>query len=89
MTAGLVALIREGFLLAMLLVAPVLIAALVAGLVTGLIRVFTQIEDPALGVVPRVALVAAAVVVFAPSIASQLQVFTARMWPLIASTGAG
>ncbi|MGE0872229.1 MAG: flagellar biosynthetic protein FliQ [Kofleriaceae bacterium] len=89
MTAGLVALIREGFLLALLLVAPLLVAALVAGLVTGLIRVFTQIEDPAVGVVPKVALVAAALVVFAPSIGNQLEAFAARMWPLITSAGTG
>ena len=89
MTPGLVALLREGALLVLLLAAPLLIAALLAGIVTGLLGAFTQIQDPAVGLVPRVAAVGAAVVVFAPSIATQLTVFAARLWPLVTAAGAG
>ena len=89
MTASLVALLREGVLLALLLVAPVLVAALVAGVITGLLGAFTQIQDPAVGLVPRVAAVGIAIVVFAPSIAKQLGVFADRIWPLVASVGGG
>ena len=72
MTAQLVALVREGVLLALLLAAPVLVAAVVAGIVSGLLGAFTQIQDPAVGLVPRVAAVGVAIALFAPSIAHQL-----------------
>ena len=88
MTASLVALIREGFLLALLLAAPLLVAALIAGVITGLVSAFTQIQDPAVGVVPRVAAIGVAIVLFGPSIANQLAVFAARLWPLITAIGA-
>jgi flagellar biosynthesis protein FliQ len=88
-TEGLVALMREGLLLALLLAAPLLVAALVAGVITGLVGAFTQIQDPAVGLVPRVAAVGIALVLFAPSIAHQLDAFAARLWPLVAAIGAG
>jgi flagellar biosynthesis protein FliQ len=88
---GVVALVREGLLLALLLAAPILVAALLAGIVTGLVGAFTQIQDPAVALVPRVAAVGAAIVIFAPSIGHQLEVFANRLWPLLvaASSGAG
>lgn len=89
MTEGLVALVREGLLLALLCAAPLLVAALIAGVITGLVGAFTQIQDPAVGLVPRVAAVGVALVLFAPSIARQLDAFAARLWPLVAAIGAG
>lgn len=89
MTASLVALLREGALLALLLAAPLLVAALLAGIVTGLVGAFTQIQDPAVGLVPRAAAVGIALVLFAPSIAHQLEAFAGRLWPLVAAIGAG
>jgi type III secretion protein S len=80
---SLVAIVREGFLLALLLVAPILVAALIAGVLTGLLTAFTQIQDPAVSMVRRVAAVGAAIVLFAPAIGTQLVAFTNRMWPLI------
>jgi len=88
MTEGLAAVVREGLLLALLLAAPLLVAALVAGIVTGLLAAFTQIQDPAVGLVPRVAAIGLALVLFAPSIAHQLAAFAARLWPLIVTAGA-
>jgi flagellar biosynthesis protein FliQ len=88
-TASLVALVREGFLLALLLAAPLLVAALLAGVITGLVGAFTQMQDPAIGLVPRVAAVGVAIVMFAPSIAHQLDAFASRLWPLITAVGAG
>ena len=87
MTQSLVALLREGLLLALLLAAPLLVAALVAGAITGLVGAFTQIQDPAVGLVPRVAAVGAALVLFGPSIARQLDAFAARIWPLVSAIG--
>ena len=89
MTPSLVALVREGLLLALWLAAPLLVAALVAGIVTGLIAAFTQIQDPAVGLVPRVAAVAAALALFAPAIGAQLDAFASRLWPLVAAVGSG
>jgi flagellar biosynthesis protein FliQ len=84
-----VALVREGLLLALLLAAPVLVAALLAGIVTGLVGAFTQIQDPAVALVPRVAAVGAAIVMFAPSIGHQLEVFANRLWPLLVAASSG
>ena len=87
MTSSLVALLRDGFLLALLLVAPILVAALLAGILSGLLAAFTQIQDPAVSLVPRVAAVGAAIVLFAPAIAHQLVVFADRLWPLVTAAG--
>jgi flagellar biosynthetic protein FliQ len=87
--ASLLALVREGLLLALVLAAPLLVAALIAGIVAGLIGAFTQVQDPAVGLVARVAAVGAALALFAPSIAGQLDAFATRVWPLVAAVGAG
>ena len=89
MSDAVVALVREGLLLALLLAAPMLVAALVAGIVTGLVGAFTQIQDPAVALVPRVAAVGAALVLFAPSIGHQLEAFATRLWPLITAASGG
>ena len=89
MTASVVAVVREGMLLVLLLAAPILVAALVAGIVSGLLAAFTQIQDPAVSLVPRVAAVGAAIVVFAPSIAHQVVAFADKLWPLITAAGSG
>jgi flagellar biosynthesis protein FliQ len=88
-TASLVAVLREGVLLALLLAAPLLVAALLAGIVTGLIGAFTQLQDPAIGMVPRVAAIGVAIVLFAGPIARQLEAFAMRLWPLITAVGSG
>jgi flagellar biosynthetic protein FliQ len=89
MTASIVALLREGLLLALLLVAPILVAALIAGILSGLLAAFTQLQDPALSLVPRVAAIGIAIVLFGASIATQLQSFASRLWPLVINVGTG
>ena len=89
MTDALVAIVREGFLLALLLAAPLLVAALITGILTGLLAAFTQIQDPSVALVPRVAAVGIAIAVFAPAIAHQLEGFATRIWPLVAQVGGG
>ena len=89
MTQSLVGMLREALLLALLLAAPLLVAALIAGIITGLIGAFTQIQDPAIGLVPRVAAVGIALVLFGPSIAHQLDAFASRLWPLVTAVGTG
>jgi flagellar biosynthesis protein FliQ len=88
-TQSLLGLLREGLLLALLLAAPVLVAALAAGVIAGLVGAFTQIQDPAVSLVPRVAAVGIALVLFAPSIARQLEAFAIRLWPLVVAIGTG
>jgi flagellar biosynthetic protein FliQ len=83
------AVLREGFLLALLLAAPVLVAALIAGVLSGLLAAFTQIQDPAVSLVPRVAAVGAAIVLFAPAIATQLVAFANKLWPMMIVAGTG
>jgi len=89
MMGSVVAVVREGMLLVLLLAAPILVAALVAGIISGLLGAFTQIQDPAVSLVPRVAAVGAAIVVFAPSIAHQVVAFADKLWPLITAAGSG
>ncbi len=82
-----VSVVREGMLLVLLLAAPLLVAALIAGIVSGLLGAFTQIQDPAVSLVPRVAAVGAAIVIFAPSIGHQCVAFADTLWPLITAAG--
>ncbi|HET7500964.1 MAG TPA: flagellar biosynthetic protein FliQ, partial [Kofleriaceae bacterium] len=60
-----------------------------AGVITGLLGAFTQIQDPSVGLVPRVAAVGAALALFAPSIGHQIDAFASRLWPLIVAAGTG
>ena len=89
MIGSIVGVMREGFLLALLLAAPVLVAVLIAGILSGLLTVFTQMQDPAVALVPRVAAVGAAIALFAPAIATQLVTFVHRIWPMIIAAGSG
>ena len=88
MTGTLVAIVREGMLLVLLLAAPILVATLVAGVLSGLLAAFTQIQDPR-GRARCRALrrSGVAIVLFAPTIAHQLEAFATRLWPLIAAAG--
>ena len=88
MTAGVVGIVREGMLLVLLLAAPLLVAALIAGILSGLLAAFTQIQDPAVALVPRVAAVGVAIVLFAPAIAHQLDAFASKLWPIITRSAA-
>ncbi len=85
---SLLALGREAVLLALLLAAPALLGALVAGVITGLLGAVTQVNDPAVGMVVRVAGVAAALAIAAPMIARQLGAFGQHVLAAIPSLGA-
>jgi len=88
-TSGLLALAREGLLLALALAAPLVIAALLASALTAIVGAVTQVRDPALGMAPRVAAVALAVLAAAPFIAHQVVAFAARALALVAEVGRG
>lgn len=89
MIPAIAAVLREGLLLVLLLAAPLLVAALIAGILSGLVAVFTQLQDPAVALVPRVVAVGAAIALFAPAIAHQLVAFATRLWPLVVAAGGG
>jgi flagellar biosynthetic protein FliQ len=86
-TEALIAMAREGLWLAVLLAAPVLIAALIAGAVTGIIGAVTQLQDPAVSLVPRIVAGAAAVALFAPAVATQLAAFAAKLFAVMPTLG--
>lgn len=89
MTSGLLALAREGLLLSLALAAPLVIAALIASALTGIVGAVTQVRDPSLGMAPRVAAVALALIASAPFIAHQVVAFAARALALVAEVGRG
>ena len=63
---------REAILVVLLVSAPPIGAALAVGLVTGVLQAATQVQDPAVGVVPRVAAVFGALAVASPWIAARV-----------------
>jgi type III secretion HrpO family protein len=77
---------REALLLALLLSAPPLGAALLVGLVTGLLQAATQLQEHALGAVPRIVAVIAALVVTGPWIGARLARFAAEVLALATGT---
>jgi len=87
-TEALVGLLREGLLLALVLAAPALAGALLAGVIAGLIGAITQIQDPAVQLVPRVAGVAVALAIASPLIAHQAATFATHVFALIPTVGA-
>ena len=84
MTSALLHLSREALVLALLLSAPPLLAALLTGLVTGLLQAVTQVQDAALGAVPRIAAVLAALVLAGPWMGGRLARFAAEVLALAA-----
>ncbi len=63
---------REALLVALAVSAPALAAALVAGLLTGALQAVTQIQDHALGAVPRLVAVLTVVGLAAPWTAARV-----------------
>ena len=89
MTAALVALARDGLLLALALLAPVLVATVLAGVFTSLLGAVTQVRDHSVGFAPRLVAVVVALVITAPVIAGRLEAFTTRELTAIAVVGQG
>jgi len=81
-TATVLHLGREALVLALLLSAPPLAAALLVGLVTGVLQAASQLQEHALGAVPRIAAVTAALVVAGPWIGGRLARFAAEVLAL-------
>ena len=75
---------REAVLLALLLSAPPLCAALVVGLVAGVGQAATQIQEPTLGVGPRLVAVLLALLLAGPWMGARLVRFAADCLTLVA-----
>jgi type III secretory pathway component EscS len=67
---------REGLLLVLLLSAPPLLASMAVGLVVGVVQAATQIQDQALGFVPKLVVVLLVLAAMGPVLGAQLVRFT-------------
>jgi type III secretion HrpO family protein len=81
--ASLIALGRETVALVLLVSAPPLLAALVVGLAAGVLQAATQVQEQALGVVPRLVAVFVALGVAAPWIGARLARFAQACLELV------
>ncbi len=72
MDPALLHLVREALVVALLVSAPPLGAALAVGAVTGVLQAATQVQEPAIGVVPRLVAVLVALAVAAPWIGARV-----------------
>jgi type III secretion protein S len=82
--ATLLGLGREALMLVALLSAPALGAALAAGLLVGVLQAATQVQDPSIGVVPRLAAVLLALAAAGPWVGARLCRFAAACLELAA-----
>lgn len=80
---ALVRLAREALFLAILLSAPVVLAALVVGLIVSVLQATTQIQEQTLAFAPKVVAVMLALAISGPWIGAQLGRFTAALFDLI------
>jgi type III secretory pathway component EscS len=78
---------REALLLALLVSAPPLGAALVVGAATGALQAATQVQEPTVGVVPRLVAVIGALALAAPWIGAQVARFAAECLALVPRVG--
>jgi flagellar biosynthetic protein FliQ len=76
---------REGLLLVLLLSGPPLLASLAVGFVLGIFQAATQIQDPTISFVPRLAIVLLTVLAMGPVLGAQLVRFTQAV--LLAAAG--
>jgi flagellar biosynthesis protein FliQ len=79
-TAQVVALFRNTLQMALLLGAPLLLVAVAVSLLVNIAQVLTSLQDQTLSTVPRLAAVAAAVLLFFPWMLRKLMFFTIGMW---------
>ena len=75
-----IALMRGTLELAFFLAAPILVIATVVSLVVNVGQVLTSLQDQTISTVPRLAAVAAALLLFLPWMLRRLMVFTIGMW---------
>ena len=76
--------VLQALQLGLWLAAPALLASVAAGLLSGLLQAVTQIQDAALGFVPRLLAAAVALALSATWMSTQLVTFTRQLWQQLA-----
>jgi type III secretion protein S len=74
---------REALLVALLVSAPPLGAALLVGALTGVLQAATQVQEPSVGIVPRLAAVLGALALAAPWIGARVARFAGECIELV------
>ena len=79
-TEQVVALFRHTLQMALLMGAPLLLIAVAVSLLVNVAQVLTSLQDQTLSTVPRLAAVAAAILLLFPWMLRKLMFFTIGMW---------
>jgi len=74
---------REAIFVAMLAAGPVLLISMVVGLVISLLQAITQIQEPTLAFIPKIAVAGFAMLFFGPFILAVLTDFLSRAFASI------
>jgi flagellar biosynthesis protein FliQ len=74
---------REAIFVALLVCAPALLLGLVTGLVVSIFQAVTQIQEPTLAFIPKIIVVALAILFFGPFMLALLTDFTSRVFTSI------
>jgi flagellar biosynthetic protein FliQ len=79
-TEQVVALFRHTLQMALLIGAPLLLIAVLVSLLVNVVQVLTSLQDQTLSHVPRMAAMAAAILLFFPWMLRKLMFFTLGLW---------
>ena len=79
----LVALLQEALLLSVIVALPPLGAALLAGVVGGFLQAATGVQDPSVGLVPRILAALVALVIAGPWMMQHVAAFASRLMATI------
>jgi flagellar biosynthesis protein FliQ len=79
-TDQVVVLFRHTLQMALLMGAPLLLIAITVSLLVNVVQVLTSLQDQTLSTVPRLAAMAAAILLFFPWMLRKLMLFTIGMW---------
>ena len=71
---------RDAILVALMVCAPALLLGLVTGLVVSIFQAVTQIQEPTLAFIPKIVVVALAILLFGPFMLALLTSFTTRVF---------
>jgi len=79
-TEQVVALFRQTLQMALLIGAPLLLIAVLVSLLVNVVQVLTSLQDQTLSHVPRMAAMAASILLFFPWMLRKLMFFTIGLW---------
>lgn len=74
---------REAIFVALIVCAPALLLGLATGLVVSVFQAVTQIQEPTLAFIPKIVVVALAILLFGPFMLALLTDFTSRVFTQI------